>query len=44
MARLPSIKRFVTEDYPSEKSWIGQFFQGLNQFLEGTVGKKMKMI
>lgn len=37
MAKLPSIKRFAAEDFPSEKSWIGGFFQGLNQFLESVV-------
>ncbi len=37
MAKLPSIKRFVAEDFPSEKAWISNFFQGLNQFLESVV-------
>lgn len=37
MAKLPPTKRFVAEDFPSQKSWIGNFFQGLNQFLETTI-------
>lgn len=37
MAKLPAIKRFAAEDFPSQKAWISDFFQGLNQFLESVV-------
>lgn len=33
MGALPTIKRFVTEDYPSEASWIGTLLYSLNLLL-----------
>lgn len=38
MAKLPNQKRFLTEDFPSQKSWIGALLQSLNQFMESVVG------
>ena len=37
MARIPSIKRLVVEDFADQKSWIGKLFLILNQFLGVTV-------
>jgi len=37
MARLPSIKRIVAEDFPSEvQKWVGKLLQPLNSFFEST--------
>lgn len=33
MASLPIIRRFLTEDFPSQASWIGQLFYPLNLLL-----------
>lgn len=33
MATLPVIKRFLTEDFPSQASWIGVLFYPLNLLL-----------
>lgn len=33
MGSLPTIKRFLTEDYPSEASWIGTLLYSLNLLL-----------
>lgn len=33
MAQLPVIKRFLTEDFPDQKSWIGGLFYPLNLLL-----------
>lgn len=38
MAKLPNQKRFLTEDFPSQKNWIGALLQSLNQFMESVVG------
>lgn len=34
MGMLPSIKRFLTEDFPDQASWIGTLFYPLNEFLQ----------
>lgn len=34
MASLPTIKRFLMEDYPSEASWIGGLLYPLNLLLD----------
>jgi hypothetical protein len=34
MAKLPRIRRFVQEDYPSQNKWIGRLFDPLNQFID----------
>lgn len=34
MAKLPRLKRFVTEDYPSQDEWIGKLFDPLNQLID----------
>ena len=31
--KLPPIKRFLTEDFPTERSWIDRFFGSMNLFL-----------
>ena len=31
--KLPPIKRFLTEDYPTEKGWIDRFFGSFNLFM-----------
>lgn len=33
MGLLPPIKRFLTEDFPEQASWIGTLLYPLNQFL-----------
>lgn len=33
MALLPAIKRFLTEDFPEQKEWIGKLFYPLNLIL-----------
>lgn len=33
MALLPAIKRFLTEDFPEQKDWIGKLFYPLNLIL-----------
>ncbi len=34
MAQLPAIKRFATEDFPEQTSWIGKLFYPLNLLLQ----------
>jgi hypothetical protein len=34
MARLPNIKRLLTEDFREQNTWIGKLLQPLNQFME----------
>jgi hypothetical protein len=34
MADLPRIKRFLLEDFASQKEWIGPLFESLNQILD----------
>jgi hypothetical protein len=36
MARIPSIKRLLVEDYKDQKGWIGDLLQPLNTFMEQT--------
>lgn len=36
MAKLPTIKRLLTEDFPDQK-WIGKLLQPLNQFMDTVV-------
>jgi len=38
MAGLQRLKRFVTEDYPSQAEWIGQLLDPLNQFIDTVFG------
>lgn len=32
---LPSLTRFLVEDFPDQKDWIGKLFSPLNSFLRG---------
>lgn len=34
MANLPRLKRFVTEDFQSQKEWIGSLLDPLNQLID----------
>lgn len=37
MAALPPIRRFLTEDFKSQSSWIGPLLINLNNFVESVV-------
>lgn len=37
MAKLPQIKRLVTEDFMDQKSWISRLFMPLNTFMESVI-------
>ena len=37
MAKIPTIRRLSVEDFPSQKSWIGKFFEVLNNFIISVV-------
>ena len=33
LPKLPQLKKFLSEDYPDQKSWIGRFFLPLNDYM-----------
>ena len=37
MSVLPQIRRFLVEDFVSQKDWIAKLFTPLNNFMDGTV-------
>jgi hypothetical protein len=37
VSKLPSIKRLATEDFGSQKDWIGKLLSPLNQFMDSVV-------
>lgn len=44
MAKIPRLKRIVTEDFPSEKSWIGKLLSPLNDFMESVTAALSKRL
>lgn len=42
MAKLPTIKRLLQEDFKDQSSWIGRLLSPLNQFLEAVTSSLNK--